>query len=161
MRGAAPACADGSALDAEGRVLETCISRGPARNARRLRTRPGARWDGSSRHESLRAKNVKNPCTGTKTRVAAFYSHICAIRAILQPQMSSIAALEKRVKALEDDEDFAKPSYVPPPPPAASSAGASSSEVDALRKENAKLQDLLAKERYRIKHLIRAIEAKS
>ena len=76
-------------------------------------------------------------------------------------QMSSIAALEKRVKALEDDEDFAKPSYVPPPPPAASSAGASSSEVDALRKENAKLQDLLAKERYRIKHLIRAIEAKS
>ena len=76
--------------------------------------------------------------------------------------MSSIAALEKRVKALEDDEDFAKPSYVPPPPPAASSASsASSSEVDALRKENAKLQDLLAKERYRIKHLIRAIEAKS
>ena len=74
-------------------------------------------------------------------------------------QMSSIAALEKRVKALEDDEDFAKPSYVPPPPPVASSA--SSSEVDALRKENAKLQDLLAKERYRIKHLIRAIEAKS
>ena len=42
-----------------------------------------------------------------------------------------------------------------------SSAGASSSEVDALRKEIAKLQDLLAKERYRIKHLIRAIEAKS
>ena len=74
-------------------------------------------------------------------------------------QMSSIAALEKRVKALEDDEDFAKPSYVPPPPPAASSA--SSAEVDELRKENAKLQDLLAKERYRIKHLIRAIEAKS
>ena len=73
--------------------------------------------------------------------------------------MSSIAALEKRVKALEDDEDFAKPSYVPPPPPAASSA--SSAEVDELRKENAKLQDLLAKERYRIKHLIRAIEAKS
>ena len=73
-------------------------------------------------------------------------------------QMSSIAALEKRVKALEDDEDFAKPSYVPPPPAASS---ASSSEVDALRKENAKLQDLLAKERYRIKHLIRAIEAKS
>ena len=33
-------------------------------------------------------------------------------------------------------------------------------EVDELRKENAKLQDLLAKERYRIKHLIRAIEAK-
>ena len=93
--------------------------------------------------------------------MAAFYSHICAIRAILQPQMSSIAALEKRVKALEDDEDFSKPSYVPPPPPAASSAGASGSEVDALRKENAKLQDLLAKERYRIKHLIRAIEAKS
>ena len=75
--------------------------------------------------------------------------------------MSSLAALEKRVKALEDDEDFAKPSYVPPPPPVASSAGASSSEVDELRKENAKLQDLLAKERYRIKHLIRAIEAKS
>ena len=74
-------------------------------------------------------------------------------------EMSSIAALEKRVKALEDDEDFSKPSYVPPPPPAAS--GTSSSEVDALRKENAKLQDLLAKERYRIKHLIRAIEAKS
>ena len=71
--------------------------------------------------------------------------------------MSSLAALEKRVKALEDDEDFAKPSYVPPPP----AASASSSEVDALRKENAKLQDLLAKERYRIKHLIRAIEAKS
>ena len=76
--------------------------------------------------------------------------------------MSSIAALEKRVKALEDDEDFAKPSYVPPPPPAVVTAsGASSSEVDELRKENAKLQDLLAKERYRIKHLIRAIEAKS
>ena len=69
--------------------------------------------------------------------------------------MSSLAALEKRVKALEDDEDFAKPSYVPPPP------AASSAEVDELRKENAKLQDLLAKERYRIKHLIRAIEAKS
>ena len=48
---------------------------------------------------------------------------------------------------------------MPPPPPAASSA--SSAEVDELRKENAKLQDLLAKERYRIKHLIRAIEAKS
>ena len=73
-------------------------------------------------------------------------------------EMSSIAALEKRVKALEDDEDFAKPSYVPPPPAASS---ASSAEVDELRKENAKLQDLLAKERYRIKHLIRAIEAKS
>ena len=82
-------------------------------------------------------------------------------RALPQPhwcEMSSIAALEKRVKALEDDEDFAKPSYVPPPPAASS---ASSAEVDALRKENAKLQDLLAKERYRIKHLIRAIEAKS
>ena len=76
-------------------------------------------------------------------------------------QMSSIAALEKRVKALEDDEDFAKPSYVPPPPAASTASGASSSEVDELRKENAKLQDLLAKERYRIKHLIRAIEAKS
>ena len=62
------------------------------------------------------------------------------------------------MKALEDDEDFAKPSYVPPPPAASS---ASSAEVDELRKENAKLQDLLAKERYRIKHLIRAIEAKS
>ena len=37
--------------------------------------------------------------------------------------MSSIAALEKRVKALEDDEDFAKPSYVPPPPPAGSASG--------------------------------------
>ena len=73
-------------------------------------------------------------------------------------EMSSIAALEKRVKALEDDEDFSKPSYVPPPPAASS---ASSAEVDELRKENAKLQDLLAKERYRIKHLIRAIEAKS
>ena len=72
--------------------------------------------------------------------------------------MSSIAALEKRVKALEDDEDFSKPSYVPPPPAVSS---ASSAEVDELRKENAKLQDLLAKERYRIKHLIRAIEAKS
>ena len=72
--------------------------------------------------------------------------------------MSSIAALEKRVKALEDDEDFSKLSYVPPPPAASS---ASSAEVDELRKENAKLQDLLAKERYRIKHLIRAIEAKS
>ena len=95
---------------------------------------------------------------------AASLPHRCQIgasRSILSRigQMSSIAALEKRVKALEDDEDFAKPSYVPPPPPAASSA--SSSEVDALRKENAKLQDLLAKERYRIKHLIRAIEAKS
>ena len=43
----------------------------------------------------------------------------------------------------------------------ATASGASSKEVDALRKENAKLQDLLAKERYRIKHLIRAIEAKS
>ena len=80
---------------------------------------------------------------------------------ILQQEMSSIAALEKRVKALEDDEDFAKPSYVPPPPPAGTASGASSAEVDELRKENAKLQDLLAKERYRIKHLIRAIEAKS
>ena len=97
----------------------------------------------------------------------ALHSRIAAASVPIAPflsrssQMSSIAALEKRVKALEDDEDFAKPSYVPPPPPAASSAGASSSEVDALRKENAKLQDLLAKERYRIKHLIRAIEAKS
>ena len=101
-----------------------------------------------------------------KTQLVPGITHRCssgATRAILSriDQMSSIAALEKRVKALEDDEDFAKPSYVPPPPPAASSAGASSSEVDALRKENAKLQDLLAKERYRIKHLIRAIEAKS
>jgi hypothetical protein len=115
----------------------------------------------------LRAKSVKNPCTCI---ISCLPSHsrphrcqIGASRSILSRigQMSSIAALEKRVKALEDDEDFAKPSYVPPPPPAASSAGASSSEVDALRKENAKLQDLLAKERYRIKHLIRAIEAKS
>ena len=90
------------------------------------------------------------------------YGRIGALSLQRFGQMSSIAALEKRVKALEDDEDFAKPSYVPPPPPAASSASsASSSEVDALRKENAKLQDLLAKERYRIKHLIRAIEAKS
>ena len=86
---------------------------------------------------------------------------LCDSRALAQPHwcaMSSIAALEKRVKALEDDEDFSKPSYVPPPPAASS---ASSAEVDELRKENAKLQDLLAKERYRIKHLIRAIEAKS
>ena len=97
---------------------------------------------------------------------AASLPHRCQIgasRLILSRigQMSSIAALEKRVKALEDDEDFAKPSYVPPPPPAGTASGASSSEVDELRKENAKLQDLLAKERYRIKHLIRAIEAKS
>ena len=97
---------------------------------------------------------------------AASLPHRCQIgasRSILSRigQMSSIAALEKRVKALEDDEDFAKPSYVPPPPPAGTASGASSSEVDELRKENAKLQDLLAKERYRIKHLIRAIEAKS
>ena len=86
------------------------------------------------------------------------YGRIGATSVPVIGQMSSIAALEKRVKALEDDEDFSKPSYVPPPPAA---SGASSSEVDALRKENAKLQDLLAKERYRIKHLIRAIEAKS
>ena len=109
-------------------------------------------------------KNVKNPCTAKNQVVSqALRPHRCrsgATRAILSRigQMSSLAALEKRVKALEDDE-FSKPSYVPPPPPAASSA--SSAEVDELRKENAKLQDLLAKERYRIKHLIRAIEAKS
>ena len=112
----------------------------------------------------LRAKSVKNPCTCIISLPSHSRQHRCQIgasRSILSRigQMSSIAALEKRVKALEDDEDFAKPSYVPPPPPAASSA--SSAEVDELRKENAKLQDLLAKERYRIKHLIRAIEAKS
>ena len=39
-------------------------------------------------------------------------------------------------------------------------ADALQAKSDELRKENAKLQDLLAKERYRIKHLIRAIEAK-
>jgi len=71
--------------------------------------------------------------------------------------MSSLAALEQRVTALETDEDFSKPSYVPPPPSAGASGGA---EVEELRAENAKLHDLLAKERYRIKHLIRAIEAK-
>ena len=91
------------------------------------------------------------------SRSPRHYSRIGATSVPLIGQMSSLAALEKRVKALEDDEDFSKPSYVPPPP----ASGASSSEVDALRKENAKLQDLLAKERYRIKHLIRAIEAKS
>ena len=99
---------------------------------------------------------AKNPCTVSKKHVSG--SRIGATSVPLIGQMSSIAALEKRVKALEDDEDFSKPSYVPPPPAASS---ASSAEVDALRKENAKLQDLLAKERYRIKHLIRAIEAKS
>ena len=92
------------------------------------------------------------------SRSPRHYSRIGATSVPLIGQMSSLAALEKRVKALEDDEDFAKPSYVPPPPAASS---ASSAEVDELRKENAKLQDLLAKERYRIKHLIRAIEAKS
>ena len=92
------------------------------------------------------------------SRSLRHYSRIGATSVPLIGQMSSLAALEKRVKALEDDEDFAKPSYVPPPPAASS---ASSAEVDELRKENAKLQDLLAKERYRIKHLIRAIEAKS
>ena len=94
--------------------------------------------------------------SGEKTRAL----HTAIYNGQTQPhwcEMSSIAALEKRVKALEDDEDFSKPSYVPPPPAASS---ASSAEVDELRKENAKLQDLLAKERYRIKHLIRAIEAK-
>ena len=114
----------------------------------------------------LRAKSVKNPCTCIISLPSHSRQHRCQIgasRSILSRigQMSSIAALEKRVKALEDDEDFAKPSYVPPPPPAGTASGASSSEVDELRKENAKLQDLLAKERYRIKHLIRAIEAKS
>ena len=133
------------------------------------RTRPGAHWDGSSRHIYLRAIKLKKPVhlqNQPASRLPTSHSrpHRCQIgasRSILSRigQMSSIAALEKCVKALEDDEDFAKPSYVPPPPPAASSA--SSAEVDALRKENAKLQDLLAKERYRIKHLIRAIEAKS
>ena len=103
-----------------------------------------------AQHQKL---SLSQGITASSVPIAPFLSR--------SSQMSSIAALEKRVKALEDDEDFAKPSYVPPPPPAASSAGASSSEVDALRKENAKLQDLLAKERYRIKHLIRAIEAKS
>ena len=29
MRGAAPACADGSSLDAEGSLIETCFSRAP------------------------------------------------------------------------------------------------------------------------------------
>ena len=125
---------------------------------------PGPRTDpGRTRHRTIRTRRTGGAHlkglvlsilhTAASVPVVPFCSRI--------GQMSSIAALEKRVKALEDDEDFAKPSYVPPPPPAASSAGASSSEVDALRKENAKLQDLLAKERYRIKHLIRAIEAKS
>ena len=100
---------------------------------------------------------MKNPCTA-KQACPRQYGRIGAASVPRIGQMSSIAALEKRVKALEEDEDFSKPSYVPPPPAASS---ASSSEVDALRKENAKLQDLLAKERYRIKHLIRAIEAKS
>ena len=72
--------------------------------------------------------------------------------------MSSLAALEQRVKALESDEDFSQPSYVPPPPSAGTASGGA--EVEELRTENAKLHDLLAKERYRIKHLIRAIEAK-
>ena len=104
----------------------------------------------------------KNPCTYKKVILSPKpYGRIGATSVPRIGQMSSIAALEKRVKALEDDEDFAKPSYVPPPPPAGTASGASSSEVDELRKENAKLQDLLAKERYRIKHLIRAIEAKS
>ena len=107
------------------------------------------------------APNSEKPVLCKTSFVSQAYGRIGATSVLRIGQMSSIAALEKRVKALEDDEDFAKPSYVPPPPPAASSAGASSSEVDALRKENAKLQDLLAKERYRIKHLIRAIEAKS
>ena len=100
----------------------------------------------------------EKPVHKIASRSPRHYSRIGATSVPRIGQMSSIAALEKRVKALEDDEDFSKPSYVPPPPAASS---ASSSEVDALRKENAKLQDLLAKERYRIKHLIRAIEAKS
>ena len=107
---------------------------------------------------------VEPGCIPSRTHTLAGKTRALRSSSLPQPhwcEMSSIAALEKRVKALEDDEDFSKPSYVPPPPPAASSAGASSAEVDALRKENAKLQDLLAKERYRIKHLIRAIEAKS
>ena len=135
-------------LDPEGTWLEIVFSR-PARNWRSLRIRPGARWHGSSRQVYLRALR-KNPCSCDHEQSSFGQPHWC--------EMSSIAALEKRVKALEDDEDFAKPSYVPPPPAASS---ASSAEVDELRKENAKLQDLLAKERYRIKHLIRAIEAKS
>ena len=111
----------------------------------------------ASRHVVLRARGLdrKNPSLQLDRL------ELLAIEPIHSRnwcEMSSIAALEKRVKALEDDEDFSKPSYVPPPPAASS---ASSAEVDALRKENAKLQDLLAKERYRIKHLIRAIEAKS
>ena len=115
----------------------------------RAGTYPFARSTGKTR-DAKKVLRAQASYTAASVPVVPFCSRI--------GQMSSIAALEKRVKALEDDEDFAKPSYVPPPPPAASSA--SSAEVDALRKENAKLQDLLAKERYRIKHLIRAIEAK-
>ena len=72
------------------------------------RTRPGARCDGSSRQSP--APKREKPVHRQKLECGLL--HICAIRAILQPQMSSIAALEKRVKALEDDEDF-KASYVP------------------------------------------------
>ena len=107
---------------------------------------------------NISAQKSEKPVHSQKRFCLQPYSRISATSVPVIGQMSSLAALEKRVKALEDDEDFSKPSYVPPPPAASS---ASSSEVDALRKENAKLQDLLAKERYRIKHLIRAIEAKS
>ena len=144
-------------------MLASLAQAAPARNWRSRRTRPGARWDTCQGRHVYRVQLEKTRAREGKTQLVPGI-RIAAASVPIAPflsrssQMSSIAALEKRVKALEDDEDFAKPSYVPPPPAASS---ASSAEVDELRKENAKLQDLLAKERYRIKHLIRAIEAKS
>ena len=68
---------------------------------------------------------------------------------------AQLSALEKRVSALETDDDFTA-STAPPPP----GAGGDQAALDRLAEENAQLKKALAKERYRIKHLIRAVEGK-
>jgi len=74
--------------------------------------------------------------------------------------MAALAALEARVLALETDEDFANKAG-----PAAPVEAAGSEELQRenarLAKENAEVKKLLAKERYRITHLIRTIESLS
>jgi len=105
--------------------------------------------------------------------------------------MEQLKALEQRVARMEKDEDFKSTQHMRPPPPAGAGAGASSAEVsevaraasarraplfftrprarpaqlkeenERLRRENAEVTKLLAKERYRIKHLIKTIEAQA
>ncbi|KAH8052045.1 hypothetical protein SO694_00013364 [Aureococcus anophagefferens] len=81
--------------------------------------------------------------------------------------MDELKALEARVKALETDDDFGLQTKVAPPAaPAPASSAASSADTEALKSENERLKKenetmakLLAKERYRITHLIRTVES--